>query len=348
MRSIDRRRALVCSSVLLAACRATAEPSPTQPPPLREEAVAPTPGPDPAPAPPLTWDDVRALLPETQAYLPTTHAELPPWVGETERLWLRVGDSCLAITSLEPESPDDPPARVLEECHERTRKLDVACTRGVELGQTFHTQGIETCSATLPSGAGFGRGSAFGSTQEPPAWSLVAADDDQLRYASTWELAVEAERLVWVEDTCAPDSVAALTKALAAEDLDDHALREALFQRHGVLGHERRCMEHHGVQLYTRRSESRRSHDRGADTRTEPGLHDCTIPCPDTAQELRRINAVLTAQPYALATETITVVVHRTKDSCEATPAGGLPPFAESPCGGEWIDEGLRHARKRR
>lgn len=288
------------------------------------------------------------MLPETQAYVPTTHAEPPPWLSQASTLWIRVGESCLPITMRKQESPGDPPYRVLEECHERSRKLDVLCERGVEVGETFHTNGVESCSAELPSGAGFGRGSAFGSSSAPPAWSLVESSDDQLRYALTWSLWVEAERLVWVEDKCTPASVAALTEALAAEGLGDHALREALFYRHGVLDHDRRCMEHHGVQLYARRSDDHRVGDRGASTRTEPGVHDCTIPCPETTQELRRINAVLGAQPFALATEPTTIVVHRTKEGCEAEPAGGLPPFTESPCRGEWIDEGLRHARKRR
>lgn len=332
--------------MLLAACRTTPEPSATEPPPSPSPVVAPTP--TPTPPPPLTWADVQAMLPETQAYVPTTRADPPPWLSETSTLWIRVGESCLAITERKRESLDDPPDRVLQECHEKTRKLDVSCERGIEVGETFHTGGFETCSATLPSGAGFGRGSAIGSTYPPPAWSLVEAGDDQLRYAITWNLWVEAERLVWVEDTCTPESVAALTKALAAEGLDDHALREALFHRHGVLDHERRCMEHHGVHLYTRRSDDHRAHDRGAKTRTEPGLHDCTIPCRDTIEELRRINTVLAAQPYTLVTDTTTIIVHRTKDGCEATPAGGLPLFTESPCRGEWIDEGLRHAGKRR
>lgn len=353
MGSTDRRRALACSSLLLAACRTTPEPSATEPPPTPTPThvvtpTTPTPNPTPTPLPPLTWADVQAMLPDTQAYVPSTHAEPPPWLSETSTLWIRVGESCLAITERKRESPDDPPDRVLEECHEKTRKLDVICERSVELGETFHALGVETCSATLPSGAGFGRGSAFGSTYPLPVWSLVEAGDDQLRYATTWNLWVEAEGLVWVEDTCTPESVAALTKTLAAEGLDDHALREALFYRHGVLDHERRCMEHHGVHLYTRRSDDRRAHDRGAKTRTEPGLHDCTIPCRDTMQELRRINTVLAAQPYVLATDTATIIVHRTKDGCEATPAGGLPAFTESPCRGEWIEEGLRHARTRR
>lgn len=349
MGSTDRRRLLVCSAVLLAACRTTPEPSATQPPPTHvvTSTQTQTQTPTPAPLPPLTWTDVQALLPETQAYVPTTHAEPPPWLAEAGTSWIRVGESCLAITERERESPDDPPARVLEECHERTRKLDVRCERGVELGETFHTNGVQTCSATLPSGAGFVRGGAFG-WPAPPAWSLVESSDDQLRYATTWNLWVEAEALVWVEDTCTPESVAALTQALAAEGLDDDALREALFQRHGVLDHERRCMEHHGVHLYTRRSGDHHAHDRGATTRTEPGLHDCTIPCPETTQELRRINAVLAPQPYMLVTDTASILVHRTKEGCEATPAAGLPPFTESPCRGEWIDEGLRWARKRR
>ena len=352
MGSTDRRRALACASVLLVACRAAPEPSPTQPPPTPAPAPAPVPvvtsEPTPTPLPPLTWPDVQALLPETQAYVPSSRAEPPPWLAEASTLWLRVGESCLPITGSKPLSPAEPRTYVLEECHERSRKLDVRCEREVVLGETFDENGIESCAATLPSGAGFARGSAFGAIDPPPGWSLVTAGDDQLRYAITWDLWVEAERLVWVEDTCTPESVAALTEALAAEGLDDHALREALFYRHGVLDHDRRCMEHHGVHLFTRRSGARHIGDRGATTRTEPGVHDCTIPCPETTQELRRINAVLAIQPYALATDTATILVHRTKEGCEANPAGGLPAFTESPCRGEWIDEGLRHARKRR
>lgn len=348
MGSTCRRRRLACALVLLAACRTTPEPSATQPPPAPVVTPTPAPTPAPTPPPPLTWADVQALLPETQGYVPTTRAAPPPWLAGAGTLWIRVGDSCLALTEREREAPDDPPARVLEECHERTPTLDVRCERGVELGETFHTQGFETCSATLPSGAGFARGSVVGSLHAPPTWALVEASDDQLRYATTWNLWVEAEALVWVEDTCTPESVAALTRALAAEGLDDRALREALFGRHGVLDHERRCMEHHGVHLYARRSDDRRAHDRGATTRTEPGLHDCTIPCPDTIQELRRINTVLAEPPYMHATDTSTILVHRTKEGCEATPGAGLPAFTESPCRGEWVDEGLRHARTRR
>lgn len=74
--------------------------------------------------------------------------------------------------------------------------LDVRCERGVELGKTFHTGGVETCSATLPSGAGFGRGSAFGSTHGPPAWSLVEAGDDQFRLGPIWNLWVEARGML--------------------------------------------------------------------------------------------------------------------------------------------------------
>jgi hypothetical protein len=107
-------------------------------------------------------------------------------------------------------------------------------------------------------------------------------------------------------------------------------------------------MEHHGVHLYTRRSDDHRLGDRGAGTRTEPGLHDCTIPCRETTQELRRINAALGEQPFVLGTDTTTLLVHRTKDGCEADPTGGLPPFDASPCRSEWIDEGLRPPGKRR
>lgn len=102
------------------------------------------------------------------------------------------------------------------------------------------------------------------------------------------------------------------------------------------------------MHLYARRSDDRHLGDRGANTRTEPGRHDCTIPCPETTQALRRINAVLASQPYRLATDTAAILVHRTKDACEATPGGGLRSLTESPCRGAWIDQGLRHAGKRR
>lgn len=320
---------------VLAACHGAPEPGPTPPP-------DPVAGPEALPPP--TWAQVQAELPEAQAYVPTTHADPPAWLGETDALWLRVGAGCRAITL----DADDHGRGAFEECHETIRKADVVCTRTVEVGHTFRVTSLQLCSATLASGAG-GMGSATSSTEDTPIWSLVAADETALRYATTWELLAEAETLLWVLDECTPASVGVLTDALRAEGLAEPALREALHQRHGVLGHQRRCMEHQGVRLSARHSESRSWGDRGAASRTEPGLHDCTIPCRETTQALRRINATLSTQPYArVDDDAAAVVLHRTQAACEAAPDGGLPPLTENLCHGEWLDEVVTPRGKRR
>lgn len=305
-----------------------APPGPVVPPPVAAPAPAPvvaaivTPVEPPAP----TWDELRAELPGLDVYVPTVHVEPPAWLAEVEGLWLRVGSTCRAISL----AATDRGRGALEQCHEKVRKADVTCTRSLELGAALRVTDLEMCSARLPSGDGMGSG---WSSQEPGvSGSLVAADEQRLRYASTWQLWVEAERLVWVESECSAASVETLVRGLAAEGLVDAALREALHQRYGVLGRQRRCLEHHGVRLHARRSEVMDRSDRGAEARGVPGVQDCTIGCPDTAAGLRRLNAGLRVRPYARVGDTAAIVVHRSRAGCEAELAGGLPALGESPC----------------
>lgn len=332
---ISLRSALL---TLLFGCQGAAEPGPTQ---LPAEAIVAEPEVEPEPEPP-TWADVRAALPGAQDYAPTVHADPPAWLDEVDTLWLRVGDECRPITlgAREPQrsgasagSADlvrQSRAASLEQCHEVVRKADVVCTVSFDVGHTFRETGFRTCSATLPSGAG--SSSMGGSDDGALAWSLVAADETQLRYVKAWTLWVEAEHLIWIKSECTAASVTALTDALVTEGISEQARPEALKQRHGVVGHTRRCMEHFGVRLQARRSTVRDYGDRGAGVRTELGEHDCTIACPDTAHPLRWINAVLTGQLFVSVGDSATLVLHRMRSSCEATADGGLPPLASEPC----------------
>lgn len=317
---------------LLVACQGAAAPGSSAPGAS---------SPDGTTEPALTWSDVRAEVPAAQAYAPTAHATPPAWLGEVDTLWLRVGDTCRSIRT----SPEDKGRGALEECKEEVRKANVVCERVVEVGHTFHASNLHMCSAQLLSGEG-GMGSANNSDEQQQVWSLVSASDTQLRYAITWALSVEAEKLVWVEEQCTPASVTTLTDALAAEGLADEALLDALNNRHGVFRQGRRCMEHNGVRLHAQPSEGGNYGDRGAESREKPGVHDCTIPCPDTTQELRRFNAVLSTQPFSLTSDEAAVVVHRTKAACEETAGHGLPGIVENPCQGAWLDEVLPKPRR--
>lgn len=332
---------LAWPSALLLACQAVPTPGPARPP--EPILVTPTPTPTPTPEPPApTWAELRAELPEAQAYQPTAHAAPPAWLGEVDTLWIRLGTTCSAITL----DPDDRTRGALAECRLKSRKADVTCTRSIELGPHLRVSGSKTCSATFPSGAGASSAS-FGDNPRGPIGSLVEASDQQLRYASTWDLWVEAERLVWSESECTPASVAALTAALAEQGLRDTALRDALHERHGVLGHSRRCLERHGVRLHAQPTAQPDRSDRGAQARTEPGLHDCAVPCRDTAAPLRRLNAVLRGQPFARVADTSSVLVHRTRAACDATPDGALPLFTGDACR-EWLAETTAARKKPR
>lgn len=328
---------LAWPSALLLACQVGPAPGPARPPPAPTPVTAaptPAPTPEPTPEPPVpTWAELRAELPEARTYLPTAHAEPPAWLSEVDTLWIRVGTTCRAITL----DPDNRGLGALAECDLKSRKADVTCSRSLEVGPHLRVTGSQICSATFPSGAG-ASSARGGSDARGPIGSLVAADDLRLRYASTWDLWVEAERLVWSETACTPASVAALTAALAGEGLRDIALRDALHQRHGVLGHSRRCLERHGVRLHAQPTALPDRSDRGAEARTEPGLHDCAVPCRDTTATLRRLNAALRGQPFARVADASSVVVHRTRAACDATPGDGLPLFAGDACR-EWLAE---------
>ncbi|WP_106087204.1 hypothetical protein [Enhygromyxa salina] len=312
-------------------CQSTPNSEPTQLP-VEQVAADPEPvpeQPDPEPAPPpMTWDEVRTALPETNDYAQITLADPPAWLGEVDTVWVRVGKQCRPI-ALAPE-PDEHAS--LEQCHEVVRKADVTCTVAVEVGRLFRPTGPQFCDTELPSGGGSGSATFGVPDNWDEAWSLVAANELELRYAKTWALAVEADHLMWVEYACSADSVAALDEALIAEGISEQARPELLNQRHGVVGHARRCLERVGIRLDAWSSEAGNRGDRGAGVRSEPGTHDCALPCPDTAQDLRRINAVLTTQRFVRIDDNRSLVVHRTRPACEATVDGGLPALAKNPC----------------
>ena len=318
--------------LLLVACHGAPAPAMTRPPPPPPPVVVVAP-PPPAPVrepPAPTWDEVRGELPELHAYAPIARVDPPAWLAEVDVVWIRVGAACRPITL----NSDDHGRGALEVCTAKLPDADVSCTRTMEVSLALRTNGLLQCSASFPNGAGMGV--TRGDDTVLSSGSLVAADDQRLRYAPTWRLSVEAERLVWMQGECTPASVTRLTRALAAEGLGDDALREALFDRHGVLGHGRRCREHHGVRLHARRSDARDVGDRGAEPRDATELQDCTIACPDTAGPLRRLNGVLSAQVFVRTADTTSTVVHRTRAACDADPTANLPTIPSRPCR-DWL-----------
>src|SRR5690606_6038243 len=138
------------------------------------------------------------------------------WLEGVEGMWLRVGDVCRPINFDSVAKEQDGRSATLELCHETIRKADVECTASVQLGQVFRETGHQACHSTLPSGAGSGSISAGGLDDGSDAWSLVASDELQLHYAKTWDLWVEAERLMFVDGNCSAASLKALDAILAA------------------------------------------------------------------------------------------------------------------------------------
>lgn len=338
---------------LACACKATGTPPPAPQVELHAPALTPprplSPAPTAAPADVLA--ELRAAFTELREVEPVPQLELPAWLSRGT-LWLALDGGCKPLWR---ELGAPPVNRYIEFCRTVTSEWEVHCTQRVAVGDTFVVSAHHFCMKRefkRGGGGGAGKraynlaypsGAAYPDTVvrrerwhlRPLVWSPIAADDDHIVYAESWEYAIRDESRTRVESTCEPGSHERARARLRSElpNASAQELAAALLRRHGVAADgKRRCVIPGDARLLRdRHPPVIRFATR---IRNIPGedLVDCAEPCPDDETRHDRFQAYLADRKFTAREAPVLWIVFASKQACEASTARSSLIFSNPQC----------------
>ncbi len=263
-----------------------------------------------ADAPPSSRAEREALEAELAGY-----TEISPdsdaWMHAGQEIWIRNGDGCSHATL---QTEDESLVAEIESCSRHHGKTHVRCTQALQFEGGSVSIGLKSCIQKSPGKDELGSG---GIASPPPLWFPLSREDDVVFMGDAYQLWVEARTLTWVSSTCMPGTADAARRAL--EDQGEEDVQEALNQRYGLVGDERRCMEYEGMRLMSRRLSDRGTYDRGARSRSETTPTDCSVPCEQSPvlEQLREQNAKLHGKAFRQADASTQARLYLSQQACE-------------------------------
>lgn len=319
---------------LVCACKATGSPPAPHVEPQAPAAIAVA---VPVAAGPDVLAELRAAFTELRDVEPVPQLELPAWLSRGT-LWLALDGGCKPLWRQMYEPPVN---RYIEFCRTVTAKWRAQCTQHIAVGETFVVSGHHLCwrgSGRGGSGGSYGHdynlvypsGTEYPETVvrreglyiRPLVWSAIAADDEHIVYAESWEYAVRDEARTRVESTCEPGSLERAQARLRSElpGASPQALAAALLRRHGVGADALRgCVVAGDLQLLRDRHAPVMRF--GTRIRNLPGeaLVDCAAPCPDDEARHDRFQAYLRDRRFVARERPLLWIVYASRQACEAS-----------------------------
>jgi hypothetical protein len=240
-----------------------------------------------------TWVELRAEFPELASLRVAWLEDPPEWLEQAKQLWWSSPLGCQPATRTQDERFR------LEVCRHNHGDHEVICERNIDLADGNFDTGMLHCEVPGPSTSiGFVPASRGRSRRVP----LVELGTDQVAYRKAWTIRIEAAQFVQTQEPC-------------------------------IGGGTRRCHRNRGRVVRRIPVGERDMVDHGVFIEKSKDPVDCSRPCPDDSEDLRRYHEWLDTRVFVEAAAEPAAQFFKTREACARGPAatGLVSPVCDTP-----------------